>query len=64
MATKVMNKSARARGLKLVSFEIEEEQWKAFRVHAIQKDQTSSALIRELIAIELKSTKPKRAKRA
>lgn len=54
MAAKLKDRSAKARGLKLVSFEIEAEMWQAFRIHAIREDKTSSALVRELIKNELK----------
>ena len=57
MATKTVDRSARARGFKLVSFEIEADLWQAFKIHAIREDKTSSALIRELIKGELKGKK-------
>lgn len=57
MVVKIKERSAKARGLKLVSFEIEAELWQAFRIHAIREDKTSSALIRELIKNELKGKK-------
>ena len=57
MAAKTKERSAKARGLKLVSFEIEADLWQAFRIHAIREDQTSSALIRELIKNEIKRKK-------
>ena len=57
MSAKVKDRSAKSRGLKLVSFEIEPELWQAFRIQAILEDKTSSALLRDLIKIELKGKK-------
>lgn len=54
---KKADKSAKSRGLKLVSFEIEGEKWQAFRIHAIREGTTSSALIRRLIEEEIKGKK-------
>ena len=57
MAIKPVDRSAKARGFKLVSFEIEADLWQAFKIHAIREDKTSSALIRGLIKGELKGKK-------
>lgn len=54
MATRVKDRSAKARGFKLVSFEIDSDLWQAFRIHAIKQAKTSSAIIRELIEAEVK----------
>ena len=51
------DKSAKSRGFKLVSFEIPDELWKDFRIHAIREGKTGSALMRELILNELKGKK-------
>lgn len=57
MAAKVKDRSAKARGLKLVSFEIDAELWKDFKIHAIRAEKTGSELIRELIHTEMKAKK-------
>ncbi len=51
------DRSAKARGLKLVSFEIDDEIWREFKILSIYKGITSSAYIRELIQKELLSKK-------
>jgi hypothetical protein len=57
MALKPKDRSAKARGLKLVSFEIDAGIWQDFKIHSIKIDRTSSSLLRELIEAELKPKK-------
>ena len=54
---KTIDKSAKARGFKLVSFETDLDSWKAFRILAIERGLTASELIRNLIKAELKAGK-------
>ena len=51
---KKTDKSAKGRGLKLVTFEIETSKWQAFRIHAIKLGLNASELIRQMIDKELK----------
>lgn len=51
---KKQDRSAKARGLKLVSFEIEAEKWQVFRIHAIKLKKSCSEIIREMINEEIK----------
>jgi len=54
------DRSAKVRGFKLVSFEIDDEIWKEFRILAINEGCTSSAYLRDLIMKELKDKKKRR----
>lgn len=57
MKDKKKDRSAKSRGFTLISLEIDAKLWKAFKIHAIDIEKTSSALIRELMEAELKRKK-------
>ena len=54
---KKTDKSAKGRGLKLVTFEIDVARWKVFRMHALRRDLTASELLRAMVEKELKGRK-------
>jgi hypothetical protein len=54
---KMKGKSARDRGFKLVSFEIEPDTWDEFRILAIRQKTSSSELLRDLVRGAIKRRK-------
>lgn len=57
IVAKKADKSAKSRGLKLVTFEMDAGKWQAFRIHAIKSGKNASELLREMVDRELKAKK-------